>query len=367
MYHFEVAQDTITAAQIRDTPRVVDMSKGNANNIISSSSSSSTSNIKFPGHSLNQTSHNSHISGGGGGGGGLADAPSQSSYPSAAQQSVGGGGAGGKGILPGNHPHNRLQSSQQATTKQQQHQPQSQSIVNGISSNIGQHPQQKPALPKPQQQQFHLNQYQLESQQRHQQQQKLLDKNLLSTGLPPPRYQPPPQPQQQVSGILKNIVGQQQQPPSEDSDLKLKPPPEVDIELSNLYLTGSKSLSNISSRIVPPKKQLRGSAGSGSDGGIRGDIEVQIHPPPRIPASSSSLSLQSKTSSHPSQKAVEDELNYLQRQQQLHQHQQQQEMLKFVRKSDSGQPSPSSSGGGSASGRLPADQNRHLQVKGGHV
>lgn len=327
------------------------------------SKGSTSSNIKFPGHNLIAIHSNSHNNGGGTGG------SHQSQFAAAGAGASQPSGGGTKGALSGNQQsHNsRLQSSNpaQLATKQQQPQQPSQSAnVDGIS----QHPQQKP-VPKPQQQ-FHLNQYQLESQQRQHQQhhQKLLDKNLL-TGLPP-RYQPPPQPQHITGGgILKNnpqLQSQQQQGGGEE-DNKLKQPPEVE-ELSNLYLTGSKSLSNISSRIVPPKKQLRANPSEQTNGN-RSDIQVQIHPPPRIPTSSKTP----PAISHPSQKAVEDELNFLQRQQQLqlHQHQQQQqqqfqaqEMLKFVRKSDSGQPSPSSSGGGSGSGRIPTDQNRHLQVRG---
>lgn len=321
------------------------------------SKGSTNSNIKFPGHNLIAIHSSSHNNGGGAGG------SHQSQFAAAGAGASQPSGGGTKGALSGNQQsHNSRQSAQLATKHQQPQQPSQSANVDGIS----QHPQQKP-VPKPQQQ-FHLNQYQLESQQRQHQQhhQKLLDKNLLA-GLPP-RYQPPPQPQHITGGgILKNnpqLLGQQQGAGEEDNNLKQ--PPEVE-ELSNLYLTGSKSLNNISSRIVPPKKQLRANPSEQTNGN-RSDIQVQIHPPPRIPTSSKTP----PAISHPSQKAVEDELNFLQRQQQLllHQHQQQQqqlqaqEMLKFVRKSDSGQPSPSSSGGGSGSGRIPTDQNRHLQVRG---
>lgn len=312
------------------------------------------------------------------------------SFASAPQSSLAGGGGGSKGAGPvSGNPNPSAASRLQATAQQQPPQPPSkllshgQSIVNGINSNGGGGHQKPVPKPHQQQQQYHHSQYQLEAPQQRQQQhhhQKLLDKNLISSL--PPRYQPPPQPQQ-VSGILKNIgqQSQQQQQLGEDGgelQLKLKPPPDVDVELSNLYLTGSKSLSNISSRIVPPKVQLRGGGNPQSDPQLNGqqqqqqqqpnrnEVQAQIHPPPRIPTTSKTP----PAITHPSHKAVEEELNFLQRQQQLQQHHQQQqfqhqqEMLKFVRKSDSGQPSPSSSGG-SASGRIAAEQNRHLQVSFG--
>lgn len=312
------------------------------------------------------------------------------------------GGGGVVGNAKGNPTIGRIQSTSQqqtltTTTTSAKHPP-----GHGIASGPGigggggvgpQHQRQtlgKPQLQQQQHQSYNLSQYQSESQhqrqQQHQQHQRLLDKNLVSnTGLPP-RYQPPPQPQQ-VSGILKNIVGQQQQPQSSSDTVdhvtgEFKPHTqsqstntqknpalgsEIEVE-SNLYLTGSKSLTNLSSRIVPPKRQLRPSTGeqvTTTSNGHRNDIQVQIHPPPRIP---SSTALHNKppappTLSLPPQKSIEEELNFLQRQQQLQHHHQQQEMLKFVRKTDSGQPSPSSSGGGSASGRMPTDQNRHLQVR----
>lgn len=372
------------------------MSKGNA-----------SSNIKFPGHhhnliaihNTNNTNSNNNINhghttttGGGGGGGGaggtnnINGGSATQSFASAPQSSLAGGGGGSKGAGPvSGNPNPSAASRLQATAQQPPPQPPSkllshgQSIVNGINSNGGGGHQKPVPKPHQQQQQYHHSQYQLEAPHQRQQQhhhQKLLDKNLISSL--PPRYQPPPQPQQ-VSGILKNIGQQsQQQQLGEDGgelQLKLKPPPDVDVELSNLYLTGSKSLSNISSRIVPPKVQLRGGGNPQSDPQINGqqqqqpnrnEVQAQIHPPPRIPTTSKTP----PAITHPSHKAVEEELNFLQRQQQLQQHHQQQqfqhqqEMLKFVRKSDSGQPSPSSSGG-SASGRIAAEQNRHLQVSFG--
>lgn len=347
------------------------MSKGNANN--------TNSNIKFPGHHNLITNHSN--------GQGGATATNQNGGSSQSQAFTGAAAAVGTvaasstssasqpstGLL-GNptkgphHPINRLQSSSnpQLSVKH----PTNQVQVNGS----GQYPHQKAGHKLPQQQQqhqqqYHLNQYQLESQQRQHQQhhQKLLEKNLLPANtnlLPPPRYQPPPQPQQQnqqqqqqqVNGILKNIAQNPDDCGSES--LKLKQPQEVEELSNNFYLTGSKSLSNISSRIVPPKKQLLRTSTCAQEQtnngtGHTSDIQVQIHPPPRISAQ------KTPPPPHPSNKAVEDELNFLQRQQQQFQ---QQEMLKFVRKSDSGQPSPSSSGGGSASGRIPTDQSRHLQV-----
>lgn len=169
---------------------------------------------------------------------------------------------------------------------------------------------------------------------------------LNSSGLPP-RYQPPPQPP--VSGILKQ---QQQQQTSHLN--KIEDSINQNPEVGDLYLTsssgGGKS-NNQFSRIVPPKYLASNGANEGglsnnSGGGHRSDVEVQIHPPPRTFMKGGLSALQT----HPN-KSIEEENNFQQRQ----------DMLKFVRKSDSGQPSPSSSGGGGSS-RMAVDQNRPLQV-----
>lgn len=171
---------------------------------------------------------------------------------------------------------------------------------------------------------------------------------LLSNTGQPPRYQPPPQPPG-VSGILKQQqphLGQREE--SADSIIQRS-------EVDEIYLASGKS-NNPVSRIVPPKFQTReGRDGQveqqGSrDGGHRSDVQVQIHPPPRIPTTKS---VPFAASQGNSVKSVEEEFNFLQRQ----------DMLKFVRKSDSGQPSPSSSGGGGSGRMMTGDQNRHIQVR----
>lgn len=164
---------------------------------------------------------------------------------------------------------------------------------------------------------------------------------LSNTGLPP-RYQPPPP----VSGILKQQQHQRNlgQPDREGVDAIIQ-----SSEVDELYL--ATTTNNPFSRIVPPKFQAREGRGhqleqqSHEEGGHRSDVQVQIHPPPRAPTNKSVPTAASLGKS-------EDEFDFLRRK----------DMLKFVRKSESGQPSPSSSASG-GSGRMAVDRDqRHLQV-----
>uniref|UniRef100_A0A1B0D0J5 Uncharacterized protein n=1 Tax=Phlebotomus papatasi TaxID=29031 RepID=A0A1B0D0J5_PHLPP len=160
----------------------------------------------------------------------------------------------------------------------------------------------------------------------------------------PPRYQPPPQP---PGGILKHITA----PGTLSTHLKrqttyyhtdplqapaLKYPPEVP-KLPGVYLPDKNS-----SRIVPPRVQLRLSQGGAAPGPAAASRTAAgpapPPPPPCVPPTDDEAPFAARLSGTGGQPT--------------------QEMLKFVRKPDSEQPSPTSSSGGRISS---AEHNRHLQ------